>query len=53
MFAIESINCPLTPKSQSFISPDEFIRIFEGLTSVEIKVEKNLTALKLKLKDSI
>jgi hypothetical protein len=34
VFAIESINCPLTPKSHSFISPDEFIRIFEGLTSV-------------------
>jgi hypothetical protein len=32
--AMESINCPLTPKSQILISPREFTRMFEGLTSV-------------------
>lgn len=32
-FAMESINCPLTPKSQIFISPREFTSILEGLTS--------------------
>jgi len=31
--ARESINCPLTPKSQILISPLELISIFEGFTS--------------------
>lgn len=31
--AIESINCPLTPKSQILTSPLEFIKIFDGLIS--------------------
>ena len=33
VFAIESMSCPLTPKSHSLISPSEFMRILEGLTS--------------------
>lgn len=32
-FAIESISCPLTPKSQSLISPLEFTKMLDGLTS--------------------
>ena len=36
VLAMESINWPLTPKSQSFISPDEFIRILDGLTSFRV-----------------
>lgn len=35
--AIESINCPLTPKSQIFISPREFTNIFDGFTSILVK----------------
>ena len=35
-FAIESISCPLTPKSQIFISPLELTSILEGFTSVTI-----------------
>ena len=31
--AIELINCPLTPKSHSLISPLELTRTFEGFTS--------------------
>jgi hypothetical protein len=31
--AMESINWPLTPKSQSLISPLELIRMLEGFTS--------------------
>ena len=31
--AIESINWPLTPKSQILISPFEFTNILEGFTS--------------------
>lgn len=30
---MESMSCPLTPKSQSLISPREFTRMLEGLTS--------------------
>lgn len=43
-FAIESINCPLTPKSHSFISPREFTKIFDGFTSVEQKHTDGLKA---------
>ena len=31
--AIESISCPLTPKSHILISPREFTRMFDGFTS--------------------
>lgn len=31
--AVESINSPLTPKSHSLISPNEFTKIFDGFTS--------------------
>lgn len=31
--AMESISCPLTPKSQILISPRELTNILEGLTS--------------------
>ena len=34
-FAMESISCPLTPKSHSLISPREFTRMFDGFTSVK------------------
>ena len=34
---MESINCPLTPKSHSLISPWEFIRMLDGFTSVSGK----------------
>lgn len=37
--AMESISCPLTPKSQSLISPREFTRMLEGLTSVKREQE--------------
>lgn len=30
---MESISCPLTPKSQSLISPLEFTKMLDGLTS--------------------
>ena len=30
---MESISCPLTPKSHILISPREFTRMFEGFTS--------------------
>lgn len=30
---MESMSCPLTPKSHSLISPREFTRMLEGLTS--------------------
>lgn len=36
---MESISCPLTPKSQSLISPREFTRMLEGLTSVKREQE--------------
>ena len=36
--AIESISCPLTPKSQSLISPLELTNILDGFTSREKKV---------------
>ena len=32
--AMELMSCPLTPKSQSLISPLEFTRMFDGFTSV-------------------
>ena len=32
-FAIESISCPLTPKSHSLISPRELTRMLDGFTS--------------------
>ena len=35
--AIESISCPLTPKSQSLISPLELTNILDGFTSREKK----------------
>ena len=31
---MESMSCPLTPKSQSLISPRLFTRMLDGLTSV-------------------
>lgn len=31
--AMESMSCPLTPKSHSLISPREFTRMLDGLTS--------------------
>lgn len=31
--AIESINCPLTPKSHILISPLELTKMFDGFTS--------------------
>ena len=34
-FAMESINCPLTPKSHNLISPRELTKMFDGFTSVE------------------
>lgn len=34
--AVESISSPLTPKSQSLISPSEFTKIFDGFTSNKI-----------------
>ena len=34
-FAIESISCPLTPKSHNLISPLELTSMFEGFTSVK------------------
>ena len=34
-FAIESISCPLTPKSHILISPPEFSRMLDGLTSTK------------------
>lgn len=40
---MESISCPLTPKSQSLISPREFTRMLEGLTSVK-KKKQEMTA---------
>lgn len=36
---MESISCPLTPKSQSLISPREFTKMLEGLTSVKREQE--------------
>ena len=33
--AKELISCPLTPKSHNLISPLEFTRMFDGLTSVK------------------
>lgn len=33
--AMESISCPLTPKSHSFTSPRELTRIFDGFISAK------------------
>ena len=33
--AMELMSCPLTPKSQSLISPLEFTRMLDGFTSVK------------------
>ena len=38
---MESMSCPLTPKSQSLISPREFTRMLEGLTSVGKRKQKS------------
>lgn len=37
---MESMSCPLTPKSQSLISPREFTRMLEGLTSAGERTQK-------------
>lgn len=38
---MESINCPLTPKSQSLISPRVLTSILDGLTSEKIAIKIN------------
>lgn len=37
---MESISCPLTPKSHRLISPREFTKMLEGLTSAGRKKQK-------------
>jgi hypothetical protein len=37
---MESMSCPLTPKSQSLISPRELTRMLEGLTSAGKRTPK-------------
>ena len=38
---MESMSCPLTPKSQSLISPRLFTRMLDGLTSVEERKQRS------------